>query len=167
MLRAPTVAGVAVWAFSGLVGSAVFLYALPRVEPWIAPIMANQSAFVPPDGRSAGHVCWVWSWVKKRYAEPVVSAWWLVVDGTTAAYPVVAERRQDGTTLTSLRPSPIGPGRTELCVAIPAEVDDIADLRIKGAIAYKPPHGMWTIWQDLPEVEVPPLNVSSSLGPSR
>ena len=61
--------------------------------------------------------------------------------------------------LRHLRPSLLGPGRNELCVGIPTDLDTVPGLTILGHINYRMSHGLWTIRQELPVIRVPPLPI--------
>jgi hypothetical protein len=155
MTMRKVMAGAAVWLIAAFVGSSLFLYVSPSLEAHFAPVLSNQRAEVTL--REPGRVCWRWTWHKERYAQPTVIAWSLVVDGTAVEYPAVVSRRRDGEVIKDIRTASLGPGTNELCAKIPAELDGVTDLVIRGQVNYAVPHGFWTIWQDLPVIPVPPL----------
>ncbi|MCB8819959.1 hypothetical protein [Microvirga rosea] len=84
-------------------------------------------------------------------------AWSLVVDGTAVEYPAVVARRRDGEIIKDVKTASLGPSSNELCARIPAELDPVKGLLLRGQANYAVPHGFWTIWQDLPPITVPPL----------
>jgi hypothetical protein len=86
---------------------------------------------------------------------PTSVAWSLIVVETAVKYPVVVARRRDGEIIKDIRTATLGPGSNELCAKIPAELDTVRDLVIRGQVNYAVPHGFWTIWQDLPLISVP------------
>ena len=157
MLSARTVTAVAVWAAAGVIGTTLFLYATPSLEARFAPVLTDQRVEFDSADRSAGRMCWTWHWYKARYAEPVVVAWSISVEGTAVEFPAVTQRQRDGEVLRNPRASSLGPGRNDLCVVIPSDLDTVPGLTIRGHINYRMPHGLWTIWQELPVVRVPPL----------
>ena len=157
MLSTRTATAVVVWATAGIIGTGLFLFATPALEARYAPVLSDQQVDVDATDRTPGQVCWTWSWIKKRYAQPIVSSWSIVVDGTAVEYPAITRRQRDQEIVRDIRPAALGPGSNDLCVIIPAELDHLKTLTIKGQINYRMPHGLWTIWQDMPEVKVPPL----------
>jgi hypothetical protein len=157
MLSARAVAAVVVWSVAGVAGSALFLYATPRLEAQMAPVLSSQSIRIDPGDRAPGRVCWTWSWVKNRFAQPISVSWTIMVDGTSVEFPAVTERERDGQVLRDPKASSLGPGQNDLCAPIPTHLDRIPGLTIRGQINYRMPHGLWTIWQELPVVRVPPL----------
>lgn len=157
MLSARTVAAVSVWAVAGIVGTTLFLYASPALETRLAPVLVDQAIEIDPGDRTPGRMCWTWKWTKARNAQPVVVAWSITVEGTAVEFPAVTQRQRDGRILSHPQASTLGPGRNDLCVNIPADIDGASGLTIRGHINYRMPHGLWTIWQELPVVRVPPL----------
>ena len=158
MLSARTVAAVGVWATAGVVGTALFLYATPMLETRFAPVLVDQRVETDADDRSPGRMCWTWHWNKVRYAQPIVVSWSITVEGTAVEFPAITERQRDGEVLRNPTTSSLGPGRNDLCAVIPADLDRIkTGLLIRGQINYRMPHGLWTLWQELPGVRVPPL----------
>jgi hypothetical protein len=157
MLSTKSIAAVAVWASAGMIATTLFLYATPMLEAKLAPVLTDQSVEIDEDDRTPGRMCWTWKWVKARYAQPVVVSWSITVEGTAVEFPAITERQRDGAVLRYPQASSIGPGRNDLCVVIPIDLDRVAGLVIRGQINYRMPHGLWTIWQELPSVRVPPL----------
>ncbi len=157
MLSVRTVTAVGVWATAGLFGTALFLYATPALEAQLAPVLSDQRVEVDHADRSPGRVCWTWYWNKVRYAQPIAVSWAITVDGTAVEFPAIAERQRDGQILRNPQASALGPGRNDFCVVIPSDLDRVPGLIIRGQINYRMPHGLWTIWQELPVVRVPPL----------
>lgn len=157
MMSAGTVAAIAVWSTAGLIGSGLFLYGTPMLEARLAPVIIDQKVETDADDRSPGRMCWTWTWNKVRYAQPVVVSWSLAVEGTAVEFAVVTERQRDGAVVRDPKPTPLGPGSNDLCAIIPADFDRVPGLTIRGQISYRLPHGLWTIWQPLPTVRVPPL----------
>jgi len=157
MLSPRTITAFAVWITAGAFGIPLFLFVTPALEARFAPVLIDQKVDVDQTDRSPGQVCWTWSWVKARYAQPIVSSWSIVVEGTAVEYPAITQRQRDREVIRDIRPASIGPGSNDLCVKIPAELDSVKQLTIKGQINYRMPHGLWTVWQELPEVKVPPL----------
>jgi hypothetical protein len=119
----------------------------------LAPVLTDQKSEATL--REPTRVCWRWSWHKERYAQPTVIAWSLVVDGTAVAYPAVVSRRSDGEVLREFRAATLGPGSNEFCTQIPLELMNVPNLIIRGQVNYALRHGLWTIWQELPAVQVP------------
>ena len=157
MLTTKAAAAIFAWVFTGINGLAGFAYLMPFLEAKLAPVLTNQRILIEEGDRTRGKMCWTWFWTKRRYAQPVVITWSLAVNHTAMAIPVVAEREQDGFALrVPLTHSPRH-GRNDLCVAIPAYLDSARGLSIRGSINYRTSHGLWTVWQDMPEVMVPPL----------
>ena len=157
MLSARTVTAVAVWATAGVFGTALFLYATPAIEAELAPVLTDQRVEFDSADRSAGRMCWTWYWNKNRRAQPIAVSWAITVDGTAVEFPAITERQRDGRVLRNPQASQLGPGKNDLCVIIPRDLDRVPGLIIKGQINYRMPHGLWTIWQDLPVIRVPPL----------
>lgn len=157
MLSAKTVAAIIVWTIAGVAGSALFLYGTPMLEARLAPVLSSQGIRVDPGDRTPGRVCWTWSWFKNRFAQPISVSWTIMVDGTSVEFPAVTERERDGQVLRDPQASSLGAGQNDLCAPIPSHLDRIPGLTIKGQINYRMPHGLWTIWQELPVVRVPPL----------
>jgi hypothetical protein len=157
MFSRGTIAAIGVWAMAGAVGSGLFLYGTPMLEAKLAPVLRDQRIEIDADDRSPGRMCWTWVWNKVRYAQPVVVSWSISVEGTAVEFSAITERQRDGEVIRNLQPTPLGPGRNDLCVMIPADLDRVKGLTIRGQINYRVPHGLWTIWQDLPVVRVPPL----------
>lgn len=158
MLSVRTVTAVGVWAMAGLVGTGLFLYATPMLEARLAPVLSDQRVDVDDEDRSPGRMCWTWYWFKNRFAQPIAVSWSIAIDGTAVEFPAITERQRDGLVLRNPQASQIGPGKNDLCVVIPKDIDRVAGLTIRGQINYRMPHGFWTIWQELPIVRVPPLN---------
>lgn len=156
-MRAKTFAAVAVYSLAGSIGLPLWLYASPRIEAILAPVLTHQQVEFDSDDRTPGRFCWTWKWVKTRPAQPIVSSWALVVDGNAVEFPVVTSRQRDGEVLRAINPAPEGPGQNDICVTIPPDLDRSPGLRVKGQINYRTTHEFWTIWQDLPEIIVPPL----------
>lgn len=157
MLSARSAAAVGVWATAGVIGTTLFLYATPMLEARLAPVLTHQRVEVDADDRTPGRMCWTWHWVKARYAQPVVVSWSIAVEGTAVEFPAITERQRDGQVLRNPQASALGPGKNDLCVMIPADIDRIPGLTIRGQINYRMPHGLWTIWQELPVIRIPPL----------
>jgi hypothetical protein len=157
MPSARTLAAITVWGLAGAAGAPLFLYATPMLEARMAPVLTDQSVDIADDDRSPGRMCWTWRWVKARYAQPIVVSWSITVDGTAVEFPAITERQRDGQVLRSPQASQVGPGCNDLCVVIPKDLDRVVGLTIKGQINYRMPHALWTIWQELPVVRVPPL----------
>lgn len=157
MLSIRTVTAVGVWATAGVFGTSLFLYATPVLEAQMAPVLSEQRVEVEPEDRSPGRVCWTWHWYKNRYAQPIAVSWAITVDGAAVEFPAITERQRDGQVLRNPQASQLGPGKNDLCVIIPRDLDRVPGLIIRGQINYRMPHGLWTIWQELPIVRVPPL----------
>ena len=157
MLSTRTAAAVMVWSVAGAIGSGLFLYGTPMLEARMAPVLSDQRVETDADDRTPGKMCWTWHWTKNRYAQPIAVAWSITIDGTSVEFPAIAKRQRDGQILRSPQASALGPGRSDLCVVIPADLDRVPGLIIRGQINYRMPHGLWTIWQELPVVRVPPL----------
>jgi hypothetical protein len=157
MFHPKTLVALGVYTIAGAFGLILFIYATPRIEAVMAPVLADQKVEFDDDDRTPGKMCWTWSWNKVRYAQAVTLAWSMTVEGTAAEFPTIAERQRDGETLRYPQTAGLGPGRNDLCVNIPADLDKVKGLVIRGQINYRMPHGLWTIWQDLPAVRVPPL----------
>lgn len=157
MLSIRTVTAVCVWATAGMIGTGLFLYATPMLETRFAPVLQDQRVEFDPEDRTPGRMCWSWFWTKTRYAQPIVVAWSISVEGTAVEFPAITERQRDGKILRDPQASALGPGRNDLCVSIPRELDKVTGLTIRGQINYRMPHGLWTIWQELPVVRVPPF----------
>lgn len=158
MTRPKFIAGAIVWLAAGFIGLGMFYFITPQIESRVAPVLDFQT--VDNVERQPGKVCWLWTWNKARYAQPIVIAWSIVLDGTAVEYPAVVERRRDGEVIRKPRASALGPGRNELCATIPSELDRVKNLTIRGQAHYAVSHGLWTIWQELPAVEVPELRGS-------
>lgn len=157
MLSIKTATAVGVWATAGVVGTTLFLYATPALEARMAPVLTEQRVEVDPDDRTPGRMCWSWFWNKVRYAQPIVVAWSITIEGTAVEFPAITERQRDGQVLRNPQASALGPGKNDLCVVIPSDLDRVPGLTIRGQINYRMPHSLWTIWQELPVVRVPPL----------
>lgn len=157
MLSAKTVTAVAVWATAGVIGTGMFLYVTPMLEANLAPVLTDQRVETDPEDRMPGKMCWTWHWIKARYAQPIVVAWTISVEGTAVEFPAITERQRDGGVLRYPQTGALGPGRNDLCVKIPADLDNVAGLTIRGQINYRMPHGLWTLWQELPVIRIPPL----------
>lgn len=157
MFHPKTLVALAVYTFAGATGLILFAFATPRIEAVMAPILTDQEVEFDPDDRTPGKMCWTWRWNKVRYAQAVALAWSMTVDGTAAEFPVIAVRQPDGEILSYPRTAALGPGKTDLCVSIPPTLDKANGVVIRGQINYRMPHGLWTIWQELPTVRVPPL----------
>lgn len=157
MLSARTAAAVLVWSVAGAIGSALFLYGTPMLEARMAPVLSSQHVEIDDDDRSPGRMCWTWFWTKNRYAQPIAVSWSITIDGTSVEFPAITERQRDGQILRNPQASALGPGRNDLCVVIPTDLDRVPGLTIRGQINYRMPHGLWTIWQELPVVRVPAL----------
>lgn len=146
-----------VWTFAMGIGTWLFFYVTPSIEARVFPVLTQQRADVDPGDRTPGKICWTWHWNKTRHAQPLVVSWTIVVNGTAVEYQVVTRRERDGTVIRDQQPAALGPGQSDLCAAIPATIDRERDLTVRGVIGYRVPHGLWTIWQDLPPVVVPTL----------
>lgn len=157
MLTTRTAAAVCVWATAGIVSAVLFLYGTPAMEARFAPVLIDQRIEHDPEDRTPGRMCWTWRWTKVRNAEPVVVAWSISLEGTAVQFPAVTQRQRDGQVLRHPQATTLGPGQNDLCVLIPIEIDNLPGLTIRGAINYRMPHGLWTIWQELPVVRVPPV----------
>lgn len=157
MLSIRTATAVAVWATAGMLSTALFLFATPMLEGKMAPVLSEQRVEFDADDRSQGRMCWTWSWFKNRFAQPIAVSWSIAIDGTAVEFPAITERQRDGQVLRNPQASQIGPGKNDLCVVIPADLDKVQGLTIRGQINYRMPHGLWTLWQELPVVRVPPL----------
>ena len=122
----------------------------------MAPVLSEQRIEVDDEDRSPGRMCWTWHWVKQRCAQPIVVSWTITVEGTAVEFPAITERQRDGQVLRYPQTGALGPGRNDLCVKIPADLEGVSGLTIRGLINYRMPHGLWTLWQELPVVKVPP-----------
>lgn len=157
MLSTRTVTAVVVWAIAGMMGTGLFLYATPFLEARYAPVLVDQKVQVDDDDRTSGQMCWTWSWVKQRYAQPIALSWSITVDGTAVEFPAVTIRQRDGEVVRSpATAAALGPGSNDLCTKIPQDIDGLKGIVIRGQINYRMPHGLWTVWQELPVVRVPP-----------
>jgi hypothetical protein len=150
-------AALIVWPFATFIGGLAFFQFGPRIEAYLAPVLVDQRIEIDGTDRSAGRMCWTWFWNKVRYAQPVVVSWSIGVDGTTVVFPLITERERDGQVVRNVQPASLGLGHNDLCVVIPQDMDHVTGLTIRGQINYRVPHGLWTIWQELPVVHVPPL----------
>jgi hypothetical protein len=77
------------------------------------------------------------------------------VDGTAVAQALVVTRQRDGSIVRDVKPASLGPGSNHLCAPIPVDFLDLKTLTIRGAIEYTMPHGLWTLWWEIPPVRVP------------
>ena len=138
MLSARSVAAVVVWASAGVIATTLFLFGTPMLEGRLAPVLTNQRVEIDADDRSPGRMCWTWYWVKARYAQPVVVSWSIAVEGTSVEFPANTERQRDGEVIRTPIASALGPGRNDLCVMIPADIDRVPGLTIRGQIVQSP-----------------------------
>jgi len=109
MLSARTVTAVGVWATAGVVSTALFLFATPFLEARMAPVLSNQHIEFDADDRTPGRMCWTWFWQKTRYAQPLVVAWTITVDGTAVEFPAITERQRDARSSAIRTPVRSGP----------------------------------------------------------
>jgi hypothetical protein len=157
MMSARTAGGVLAWTIGGACATALYVFASPALESKFAPVLVDQSVEFDKDDRTPGRFCWVWKWRKVRYAQPASVSWQIAVEGTNVEFPTIAERQRDGQILRNPQAAAIGAGRNDLCVTIPADLDKVSGLTIRGQVAYRMPHGLWTVWQELPVIRIPPL----------
>jgi len=148
---------LAIWGAAFSLMAWLFFYISPSIEATFFPVLSEQRIIIEPNDRTPGRMCWTWKWVKKRYAQPIVVAWTIQVNGSAVFYQGVTRRERDGTLVGSPVPAALGPGEDDFCTTIPASIDNAPGLVIRGFINYEVPHRLWTIWQDLPPVRVPPL----------
>lgn len=146
-----------IWAIAGMIGSALFVHASPILERRLAPVLTDQRIEIDLEDRTEGRMCWTWYWNKRRYAQPLIVSWSLSIEGTAVEVPIITSRERDGMVLRNPQVHAIGQGKNELCAIIPATYDRLTGLVIRGHINYKLPHGLWTMWQELPPVKVPAL----------
>lgn len=157
MLSAKAAAAVLVWALAGIISTTLFVFVTPVLEARFAPILTDQRVVVDEGDRTPGRMCWTWYWTKRRYAQPVVASWSIAIEGTSVEIPAVTERERDRSVLRNPQAHSLGPGRNDLCVIIPPYFDTVQGLTIRGHISYRTSHGLWTVWQELPTVRVPPI----------
>ena len=148
---------LAIWGAAFSLMAWLFFYISPSIEATFFPVLSEQRIIIEPNDRTPGRMCWTWKWVKKRYAQPIVVAWTIQVNGSAVFYQGVTRRERDGTLVGSPVPAALGPGEDDFCTTIPASIDNAPGLVIRGVINHQVPHRLWTIWQDLPPVRVPPL----------
>lgn len=148
------IAGAFVWLVGVFLGYQLFYYATPQLEARFAPVLTEQA--ITDVSRDGDRVCWTWRWTKTRYGIPDQVGWNILVDGTMVAQQLVVTRERDGNVVRNIRAATIGPGANRLCAPIPTDLAGLSTLTIRGQIAYTMPHGLWTIWQDIPAVKVPP-----------
>jgi hypothetical protein len=147
-----------VWPNALIIFTLIWLKTGPIVEQWLSPMLTEQS--IENVTRSGGTVCWRWKWRKVHDAVPAGSAWSFTLLGTGLDYPTVVARQQDGQVLSSeLRNRSPGPAQSAFCAQIPSTLAKVSGLRIEGAIAYTPAHRLWSVWQPVEPVEVPPPDV--------
>lgn len=146
-----------VWSVAMGIGTWLFFNVTPSIEARVFPVLTKQYNDVEQGDRSVGQICWTWHWNKTRHAQPLVLSWTIIVNGTVVEFPAVTRRERDGSVIRDPQPAALGPGQNDLCTTIPATIDKERDLTVRGVIGYRVPHGLWTIWQDLPPVVVPPL----------
>lgn len=146
-----------VWSMTFSIMGWLFLYISPTVEAALFPVLTNQRVIVDPDDRKPGEVCWKWQWVKRRHAQPVIVAWTIKVGGSAVIYQGVTRRERDRTLVGTPITASLGPGSDDFCTAIPSIIDNEPGIVVHGIINYRVPHGLWTVWQDLPPVRVPEL----------
>lgn len=142
-----------VWTMALILGLVLFYFATPPLEARFYPVLTKQR--IENVERFPGRVCWRWVWNKVRFAHPSVVSWSLVVNGTAVEYQILPRRKRDGEVVRDIKPAPLGPGSNEFCASIAATLDTIPDLTIQGQAGYVVPHGLWTIWQEVPPVPVP------------
>ncbi|MBX3543564.1 hypothetical protein [Chelatococcus sp.] len=153
MPKPAQVAGGLVWLVAVFLGAVLFFNVTPTLEARFAPVLVDQAiAYVRREG---DRVCWKWQWRKARYAYPSSMTWNVVVDGTAVEQTVVVTRERDGNIVRNARAASLGPGSNQLCAPIPIDLINLPALTIRGQIAYTMPHGLWTIWQEIPTVKVP------------
>lgn len=153
MTRRKFIAAVFVWTFATIFGMGMFFFVTPTVEIFFAPILSNQR--ISNIVRESGKVCWTWSWIKQRYAQPTLVAWSIVVTDTNVEVPVVVSRKVDNVVLRDPKTHTLGHGSNDFCAAIPPALEHIPALEIRGQANYALSHGLWTIWQPIPTVFVP------------
>ena len=158
MLSARAAGAVMAWTIGGAAGTMLFLFASPALESKFAPVLVDQSAEFDARDRVPGRFCWTWKWRKARYAQPTSVSWQIAVEGTTVEFPTIVERQRDGQVIRDPQSAHLGKGENNLCAMIPADLDKVTGLTIRGQISYRKPHGLWTVWQELPVIRIPPLS---------
>lgn len=157
MLSARAVGAVLSWTFGGAITGFLVLYGSPALEAKFMPVLEDQSVDFDAADRTPGRFCWTWRWRKVRYAQPTSVSWQIAVEGTNVEFPTIAERQRDGHVIRNPQAAAVGAGRNDLCVTIPADLDKVSGLTIRGQVSYRMPHGLWTVWQELPVIRIPPL----------
>lgn len=151
---------LAIWGAAFSLMAWLFFYFAPAIEATLFPVLTEQSIVIEPNDRSPGEMCWTWKWNKKRHARPLLVAWTIKVSGSAVFYQGVTRRERDKSIVGNPSLAALGPGQNDFCTIIPAFIDNAPGLVIRGVINYQVPHRLWTIWQDLPPVRVPPLSSS-------
>lgn len=157
MLSARAAGAVTAWTIGGAVTCFLVIFASPALEARFHPVLVDQSTEFDPADRTPGRFCWTWKWRKVRYAQPTSVSWQIAVEGTNVEFPTIAERQRDGEIVRNPRAAAMGPGRNDLCVSVPSDLDKVSGLTIRGQVAYRMPHGLWSVWQELPVIRIPPL----------
>ena len=150
-------AALIVWPAATALGLYLFFNVTPLIEARVAPVIEDQSIEFDADDRTPGRMCWTWRWNKVRHGTPLIVAWTIVVRGSAVEYQAVTRRERTGEVIRNPQPAALGKGENSFCADIPAAVDKERDLTILGLINYRLPHGLWTMWQSIPPVNVPPL----------
>lgn len=150
-------AALIVWPAATMLGLWLFFSVTPIIEARIAPVLENQDIEYDADDRSPGKMCWTWKWDKKREALPIVVAWTTAVRGSAVEFPTITRRERTGEVIRTPQPAPLGKGQNSFCADIPSSIDREQGLVILGVVNYRMPHGLWTMWQSVPPVNVPPL----------
>lgn len=154
-MKAPhRTAAVIVWGTAVFVGLGLFFTVTPLLEQRFYPVLVDQR--VEKIVREYDQVCWTWIWNKRRYATPVIVSWSLNVNGTSAEFQVLPRRQSDGAVVRDVRPASTGIGENRFCAKIPETLREVPELTVRGQINYIVPHQLWTVWQDLPAVPIPP-----------
>lgn len=156
------IAAALVWPPAFFLTGLLFFKTGPDLEQMLSPVLDDQA--VTNVSRADDKVCWKWRWIKQHDAEPVGAAWSFVLLGTSVDYPAVVQRQADGRVLTQPRNRTPGPGVSDFCAEIPNYLAKVDDLTISGSIAYRPAHGWWLVWQDVPAVKVPAPSESKGEG---
>lgn len=148
------IAAAIVWPPAFFLTGLMFFKTGPDLEQMLSPVLDDQ--IVTNVSRIDDTVCWKWRFIKQHDAEPQGSAWSFVILGTSVDYPAVVQRQNDGRIIERPRNRTPGPGTTDFCSSIPGYLTRVPNLEIQGSIAYRPAHGWWLVWQELPAVKVPP-----------
>lgn len=153
--RAGRHAALIVWPVVATITVAAWFHFGPSLEKRFVPFLVNQN-IDEVERINSETACFRWTFDKARDAHVVSFAWAFAVNDIAVFVPAIVQRSIDGKPINHDQVSPSRERhQIDGCAKIPLGLQEVADLSLKGVIAWKPDHGLWSLVQTVPPIDIP------------